>query len=466
MKSSSEKVPEITEYPPSEGVGEVDEIKLGNEHEVFKKGEDIVDFRTVGWLRASSICIKIQFALGVLNIPSCLYTLGAFPGALCVVGWAFLNTYNAVLFGDFKFRHPGIYDVTDVAYVIGGPILREVMGALFMIGCVFCVASSCVGLSTAFNALSHHAACTVWWSFLSMFFIGAGASMRKFHSIGWLTWAGFASMFVSVFIVVVAVTQLDRPAAAPPTGPYDLGWNWIGYPTFISAMTASTSIFVSGAGAPMFLQVISEMRKPTDFRKALYLCNFIINASYLAFSLVIYRWCGKWVASPSLGSAGQTIKMVAYGIALLGLFVGAILYLHLGAKMLFVRVLRNSRHLQANTVVHWSVWLSCTFGLCALGFILAEAIPIFNYLIALTGSICFAPLSLALPPVAWLYDHWDYRKGSLLRKGIWSMFVLSFLLGTFMTVGGTYSTVELIIEAYASGQIGSAFSCADNSNSS
>lgn len=143
----------------------------------------------------------MQFALGVLNIPSCLYVLGALPGSLCVVGWAALNTYNSILFGDFKVRHAGIYDVTDVAFKIGGPVLRDLMGGLFMIGCAFCVASSILGLSTAFNALSHHAACTVWWSFLSMVIIGAGASIRTFRSIGWLTWAGFASMFISVFIV-------------------------------------------------------------------------------------------------------------------------------------------------------------------------------------------------------------------------------------------------------------------------
>lgn len=32
-------------------------------------------------------------------------------------------------------------------------------------------------------------------------------------------------------------------------------------------------------------------------------------------------------------------------------------------------------------------------------------------------------------------------------------------------IGGTYGVVVQIKEAYASGQIGSAFSCADNSNS-
>lgn len=83
----------------------------------------------------------------------------------------------------------------------------------------------------------------------------------------------------------------------------------------------------------------------------------IVNASYLSFSLIVYRWCGQWVASPSLGSAGQTVKMVAYGIGMVGLLASAVIYLHVAAKYLFVRFLRNSKHLQSNSVVHWATWL-------------------------------------------------------------------------------------------------------------
>jgi hypothetical protein len=39
------------------------------------------------------------------------------------------------------------------------------------------------------------------------------------------------------------------------------------------------------------------------------------------------------------------------------------------------------------------------------------------------------------------------------------------LIAAFITVGGTYGVVTLIKEAYANGEIGGAFSCADNSNS-
>lgn len=40
------------------------------------------------------------------------------------------------------------------------------------------------------------------------------------------------------------------------------------------------------------------------------------------------------------------------------------------------------------------------------------------------------------------------------------------LIGAFLAVAGTYSVVEEIKTAYATGQIDRAFSCADNSGSS
>jgi len=141
------------------------------------------------------------------------------------------------------------------------------------------------------------------------------------------------------------------------------------------------------------------------------------------------------------------------------------LYLHVASKYLFVRFLRGSRHLQANTVVHWATWLGCTFGLASISFILAEAIPIFNYLLALTGSICFAPLALMLPGWLWLFDHGDWRRGNFGEMVAYWLHWALILLGIFLCIGGTYGVVQEIIDAYAAGTIGGIFSCADNSGS-
>lgn len=240
----------------------------------------------------------------------------------------------------------------------------------------------------------------------------------------------------------------------------------IAHPNFVDAITSVATIFCSGAGTSAFLPVISEMRRPRDYNKAVYLCMGIVTASYVTFSLVVYRWCGKWVASPSLGSAGDPYKKIAYGIGLLGLLVSACLYIHVAAKYIFVRCLRNSPHLQRNSVVHWAVWLACTFGMSAVSFLLGSGIPIFNYLLALAGSLTFAPLALGLPGYLWIYDHQHYRRGTLVQTGVYWLNWLMVLLAVFLTIGGTYGVVQQIIDAYADGKIASAFSCADNSNSS
>ena len=276
------------------------------------------------------------------------------------------------------------------------------------------------------------------------------------HQVGTLTFAGFCSIFIAVMIVVIGVTTRDRPAAAPKTGDYDLGYystSPVGV-TFAAGVVASTTIFCSSAGSSAFIPVISEMKNPKDYRKAVYVCMSIVTAAYLSFSLVVYRWCGKWVASPSLGSAGQTVKMVAFGIGLIGLIVSGCLYLHISAKYVFVRILRNSRHLQANTFIHWATWLGCTIGLGFIAFILVEAIPIFNYLIAIIGSFCMAPMSIALPGYLWLYDHWGWYKGSAKQQFAYWFHVMFIPLGAFFFAAGNYGVIKQIIDAYANGLIG------------
>ncbi|KAL6351938.1 hypothetical protein LRP88_14750 [Fusarium phalaenopsidis] len=433
--------------------------------EIFKKGEGEVDFRTVSWVHASVIFLKVIFATGVMGIPSAMYQLGALPGALNVLGWQALNTYCAIVQGNFRHNHAGCHSIADMANVVGGLWLKEFTGALFLAVYAVCAASGVLGSSVALNALSTHALCTNWFLLVAAVAIFFLASVRKFEKIAWLTWVGFLSIFIAVFIVVVGVTTRDRPTAAPQTGDYEFGYYIINHPTFINSITSLATIFCSGAGTSAFLPVISEMKKPKDYSKAVYLCMSIVTASYLTFSLVVYRWCGQWVASPSLGSAGPTLKKVSYGIGLIGLLVTSCLYVHVGAKHLFVRLLRKSVHLQKNSIVHWSVWLGCTGSMTIIACVLAAGIPIFNYLLALAGSLGFAPLALGLPAWLWLYDHGAYRKGMLWQMSFYWFNIFLLVLAAFLTVGGTYGVVQNIINAYKDGLIGGAFSCADNSNS-
>ncbi|CAO2652315.1 Nn.00g005980.m01.CDS01 [Neocucurbitaria sp. VM-36] len=465
---SAEKSEDIIEPSRSDSRESVSlgKVEPDNDGEVFKRGEGIEDFRTVHWIHTSVIFLKLIFATGVLTIPSAMYTLGAFPGAINVLGWQFLNTWCALIQGQFRNNHAGCHSIADMGNVVGGKIVKELAGILFLVAFIIVAASGIVGVSTALNALSNHALCTNYFSIIAAIMVGVFASVRKFEKIAWVTWVGFISVFVAVFIVVVGVTTLDRPAAAPQEGPYDFGYHVFGHPTFAAGITAASTIFCSGAGTSAFLPVMSEMRNPREYSKAVTWCMGLVTAAYLSFSLVVYKWCGQWVASPSLGSAGPVVKKIAYGVGIIGLCVSGALYVHVSAKYLFVRILRNSRHLQANTVVHWGAWMGCVTVMTIISFLIASGVPIFNYLLSLAGSLAFAPLALSLPGWLWIYDHANYWKGSWWQKVLYGLHVVLILIGLFLTVGGTYGVIVQIKDAYRDGTISSAFSCADNSNSS
>jgi hypothetical protein len=96
MSSTKEKEIQAAPSRPSISAGEVEEavydLKGDDDFEVFKQTTDGVQFRSVGWVRASVIFLKIIFATGVLSIPTAMYGMGAVGGALSVVGWGLLNT--------------------------------------------------------------------------------------------------------------------------------------------------------------------------------------------------------------------------------------------------------------------------------------------------------------------------------------------------------------------------------------
>lgn len=101
-----------------------------------------------------------------------------------------------------------------------------------------------------------------------------------------------------------------------------------GNPSFVDAMTAVSTICLTYAGTPAFFNIISEMRDPRLYNRALWICQVVVTVIYIVVGTVVYYYCGSYVASPALGSAGVVIKKISYGFALPGLCVSATLLLH------------------------------------------------------------------------------------------------------------------------------------------
>lgn len=132
------------------------------------------------------------------------------------------------------------------------------------------------------------------------------------------------------------------------------------------------------------------MRNPRDYKKPIVATMSLLNVSYLVFALVVYKYCGNYIAPVALGSAGPLLKKISFGIGLPGILFSTMLNQHVAAKYLFVRILRDTEHLQQKTKTHWVVWLSCVGGIGVIGFVVAEAVPFFGTLLGLLGAIAYS----------------------------------------------------------------------------
>ncbi|WVR08411.1 hypothetical protein IAU60_005466 [Kwoniella sp. DSM 27419] len=433
-----------------------------DDQEVFKSNvAGGTNYRTVSWISSGILMFKVLFSVGVLSIPGVFAYVGALPGALLVIGWGLFNTYQAFVLGAFRLRHPGMHGLQDMAYVVGGKWYRELVGILYIIGYALVAGSGFVGTAVAFNALSEHGACTVWFALVAFVLSTVIAAFPKFGQISVVAWIGVTLLYVSVMVLTIAVGVQDRPVLAPE-GITDYGYQVVASnTTFLTGMTACVIIFVSSSGTSAFIPIIAEMKDPKQYKKPIVASMSLLNVTYLVVSLVVYRYCGIYIASPALGSAGDLIKKITYGLALPGLLVSAILCQHLAAKYVFVRLLRGTPHLQEKTRIHWITWFGSVTVIGIIAFIIAEAIPFFSALIGVVGSIAYAPLAIIVPMTCWLHDFGHYRKGGLKQKAMWSFHVLFIGIGLFMTVGGTYTMIQNIIDSYAAGAVDRAFSCAD-----
>lgn len=90
-------------------------------------------FAQVGWLATTILMIKTQIGLGVLSIPAVFHQIGLIPGVIAMLGIAATTSWSGYMVGVLKVRHPEVYGVDDLGYLLFGSVGRVILGATFCI---------------------------------------------------------------------------------------------------------------------------------------------------------------------------------------------------------------------------------------------------------------------------------------------------------------------------------------------
>ncbi|KAL1405758.1 hypothetical protein Q8F55_007431 [Vanrija albida] len=418
------------------------------------------NFRGVSGLGAFVLMFKSNIGLGILSLPFVFQTLGLVPGVLVLLVVQSIVCYCARSIGSFKRNHPATYGLPDAGSVFGGRWVREYLYVFFLVDMVTTVSSAVVSLSAALNGVSAHGACTAVFIAVASVAGFALGSIRTLEKITGLSWLGVASLLAAVLTLTVAV-GVQGPAGAPA------GWTKeikaFGNPSFGSAMSAVNSVLFSYSATPCYFNIVSEMADPRQYEKYLYLSTSLLTGLYLVLGILVYVFCGQYVATPALASAGALMSKVCFGLAIPALVASLVIYAHMSGKPLFVRLLAGSKHLTSNSATHWATWLGCMAGTSAVAYVIASAIPNFGNIISLLGAL-ISPNDCIIPyTFMWWHDNWRYaapeaRRSPRLRATL-ALNVTLFFVALFMTVAGTYGAVKDLIDSSSSA---GPWSCADN----
>jgi hypothetical protein len=260
----------------------------------------------------------------------------------------------------------------------------------------------------------------------------------------------------------------------------------------------------SFGGSLIYCEFMSEMRKPWDFWKALICAQSFIYCVYLFFGIYVYSFQGQYTINPANQGIGpraaNTAGNIIYFVASL---IAAALYGNIGVKVIYQNILKELFGFPPLTIKSGKVWFAGLVPIYwSLAFIIAAAIPNFNYLSALIAAICIIQFSYTFPPLLMLGaliqrdaiqagEGFDPATGQTTRHdgGLkrWARGYLKqwpvntwnalFFLGSLVTAGlvsyilpcftlycpanrfkGCYSSIEGLITAFKSGS-STSFSC-------
>ncbi|CAI7675801.1 unnamed protein product [Penicillium pancosmium] len=449
---------------PTEDFGERD-IKVGYMNEadrhVYESG--IQKFSRLGWKRLTVVLIVEAIALGSLSIPSSFATLGMVAGVILTVGLGIVAIYTSYIIGKVKLAFPEVAHYADAGRLMGARLGCprfgfELVNGMLAIQLLFLTGSHCLTGTIAFRNITGSEICSVIFGVVSAIILLLLAIPPSFTEMAVLGYIDFASIILAIGITIIA-TGVESSNDVGGLAAVD----WSAWPkegiTFSEAFVSVSNIVFAYSFALCQFSFMDEMHTPRDYVKSIWALGLIEIFIYTLTGALIYAFVGQDVGSPALLSAGNLVSRIAFGVALPVIFISGSINTVVFGRLVHGRIFANSPIRFINTKTGWLTWLAVITVGTIIAFIIAEVIPFFNDLLSISSSLFISGFTFYFPPMMWFL---------LLKEGSWrepknlvtSMVNLAvFLIGMVILVGGTYSSVDDIINKYNAGTVHGVFTC-------
>ncbi|GFF38633.1 N amino acid transport system protein [Aspergillus udagawae] len=406
-----------------------------------------VKYKVMKWWQCGLLMVAETVSLGVLSLPAAVAGLGLVPSVILLVALGLLSTYTGYTIGQFKWQYPFVHSMGDACEVIMGSWGREIVGAAQVLFLVFIMASHLLTFVIAMNTITGHGTCSIVFGVVGMIVSFILSLPRTLAKMSWLSLVSFTSIISAVIICMIGVGVKHPGEKVMAIVDTDL----------VHGFSAVTNIVFAFSGHAAYFGLMSELKDPRDFPKALMLLQSVDICLYILAAIVIYIYGGATVSSPALGSASPMVSKVAYGIALPTIIIAGVINGHIAFKYVYIRIFSGSDRIHKRDWVAVSSWVAIALSLWIIAWIIAEAIPVFSSLLGLIVALFASWFTYGLSGIFWLHLNWGKYTSSPRKIFLTGVNLFCLVFGAGLCGLGLYVSGKAIHDNPSS----ASFSCAN-----
>lgn len=433
--------------------------------QIAQEKDHPIRYRSCSWQRTTALLMSEYICLAILSFPWSFSVLGMVPGVIVTISVAASVQYTSYTLWKFCMKHPDVRDVCDIGRIIfgGSDLAYNLTGLMFILNNTFIQALHCLVGAKLLNTLTNSSMCTITFSAITAIICFVFSLPRTLNQLGGLGTFSAVTMGIAVLLAIVFSGVQSHPAGFTGDPPLVTKFPVPGT-TFVAGMSAFLNISYTFIGQITLPSFIAEMKNPRDFPKALWAVTICEIVVFMLCGTVMYHFVGnQYMTSPAFGSLEPVYKKIAFSFAIPTIVYLGSLYSSVTARFIFFRVYHQSHHKYSNTLQGWLTWSGVIAATWILAFIIAEVIPFFSDMLSLMSSLFDGWFGF----IYWAMAYLILYPGQHRWDGIWrtAETLLNYFLilfGFYMLVGGTYVSIQSIINSYKAAAVGSVFSCVSN----
>jgi amino acid permease len=362
------------------------------------------------WIGITMIILASFVGTGVLSLGFAAAAIGWVPVISMILVCGAGAGYSGVLYYRLYKVIPTAKVLADVGHYAYGPSGERFVRAVaysFIGGVV--VVFHLTTASAFANIFYDSGICTVFWSVFGGVFALVLSQFRDVHEIGGLAVFGTISIFVPVIVVFsVLISNGHRVDAQmhDDVNSYDDKTTLLasvnGFNQFATFGVGLMDVVFAFSGQVIFLELISGMAQPTDFKKSVGVSTMVMGCTYITVASLAYHFVGTsgLIGGDPITSAldnGPTLRVVN-SFLVCHVIVAYVIETNMLARGI-LKIWDMETAIDGDTPHDRFVWFATTASIVLGAFILSNLIPFFSDIMGLLGSLCSILLTYTIPLV-------------------------------------------------------------------